>query len=130
MFIPIIIRNFKFGFRETDTPVEPPCIPPQPEPKEEKGKTFSPSVEFKKLDVADESKASNTMEPLPSIFDAKPRASTDVFFKGNGPKEAIPSTTTQHYADETTLEFNFGKIFTILCLLYNQAYLWLSNFVL
>lgn len=94
------------NIKGSDTPVE--CVPAQAEPKEEKGKTFSPSVEFKKLDVADEGKK-NTMDSLPSTFSANPRASTDVFCNENCPKEAIPSTTTNQHLEDTKPALNLGN---------------------
>ncbi|KFM77933.1 SH2 domain-containing adapter protein B, partial [Stegodyphus mimosarum] len=77
----------------SETPTE--CTLQQSGSNEDKSKTFSPSVEFKKLDVADENKK-NTVDHFPANFNCNQRASNDAEYNENIIIESLPPTTLSH----------------------------------
>ncbi|XP_055940138.1 uncharacterized protein LOC129969545 isoform X1 [Argiope bruennichi] len=82
------------GTKNADSPIEA-CLPPTNNAGEDKSKTFSPSVEFKKLDVADEAKKN-----LNDCLQAKTSTSSvdTCCFIDN----SVPSTMPNHTVQENT----------------------------
>lgn len=86
-----------------ETPVSCSPIKPEEGKKEDKSKTFSPSVEFKKLDVADKNK--KTVDP--AILNLATRSSNNTYNNENVSFEALPSTTTGHFYNGE-IDINLG----------------------
>ncbi|XP_054720522.1 uncharacterized protein LOC129230140 [Uloborus diversus] len=90
IFSPWICGVDKKAAKEPDPPTESPAA--QKDPAEEKSKTFSPSVEFKKLDVADENKKTiSTNDRSPSTANTIVRASKNTQHSEDVLPESLPS---------------------------------------